>query len=242
MVLLSQWERPPTKEEKMSNEYTPQHISPEQLENVIAILNDQKKKEESETCLICFQDYLTKNTKDHQCPDTFCGACGEQYDPTTEQDENGFHLSEICGANDEETWANLPTTCPDFVSHPHIVEQKIYTMDGEYKETRKGGCYTCQTALASEEQGTTALMSALLDLSIPCDVHQTGGFTMCVYIKTGDESYVYANAEGFAFYKDENCDGWANYYFAESENTPQAKAKAIAQTMKTANLEAKELG
>jgi hypothetical protein len=54
-----------------------------------------------ETCLICFQDYLIKYTKDHQCPDVFCGACGEQYDPTTEQDENGFHLSEICGANDE---------------------------------------------------------------------------------------------------------------------------------------------
>jgi hypothetical protein len=58
---------------------------------------------ERETCAICFQDYLVKNTKDHQCPDVFCGACGEQYDPTTEQDENGFHLSEICGANDEET-------------------------------------------------------------------------------------------------------------------------------------------
>jgi len=211
----------------MSNEYTPQHISPKQLENVIAILNDQKKKEESETCLICFQDYLTKYTKDHQCPDVFCGACGEQYDPTTEQDENGFHLSEICGANEEETWANLPTTCPDFVSHPHIVNGR--------------GCYTCQVAVASEEQGTTALMSALLDIKTPCDVHQTGGFTMCVYIKTGDESYVYANAEGFSFYKDDNCEGWANYYFAESENTPQAKAKAIAQTMKMANLEAKEI-
>ena len=56
---------------------------------------------ERETCAICFQDYLIKNTKDHQCPDVFCGACGEQYDPTTEQDENGFHLSEICGANDD---------------------------------------------------------------------------------------------------------------------------------------------
>lgn len=59
-------------------------------------------KDTMETCLICFGDYLEKNTKDHQCPDVFCGACGEQYDPTTEQDENGFHLSEICGANDEE--------------------------------------------------------------------------------------------------------------------------------------------
>jgi hypothetical protein len=193
------------------------------------------------TCLICFGDYLEENTKDHQCPDVFCGACGEQYDPTTEQDENGFHLSEICGANDELENPNLPRTCADFVSHPHIVEQKIYSMSGEYKETRKGGCYACQMALASEEQGTTEIARSLFDIGISCDVHQTGGFTMCVYIKTGEESYVYANAEGFAFYKDENCDGWANYYFSESENTPQAKAKAIAQTMKVAELTAQEI-
>jgi len=138
-------------------------------------------------------------------------------------------------------WANLPTTCPDFVAHPHIVEQKIFTKDGEYKETRKGGCYTCQMALASEDQGTTALMSALLDLNISCDVHQTGGFTMCVYIKTGNTSYIYANSEGFSFYKDEDCEGWANYQFAESENTPAKKAQAIQQTMKVANLVAIEL-
>jgi hypothetical protein len=96
-------------------------------------------------------------------------------------------------------------------------------------------------ALASEEQGTTALASALLDLDICCEVHQTGGFTMCVYIKTGEESYVYANQEGFVFYRDENCDGWANMFFDESEATPEQKAKAIQTTMKTANLEAKEL-
>lgn len=185
-------------------------------------------KDTTETCLICFTDYLAANTKDHQCPDVFCGACGEQYDPTTEQDENGFHLSEICGANDEEeTWANLPTTCADFVSHPHIVNGQ--------------GCYTCRVALASEEQGTTALMSALLDLGIACDVHQTGGFTMCVYIKTGEESYVYANDEGFSFYKDAECDGWANYYFKDSENTAHKKAQAIRETMGSAKLQALEI-
>jgi hypothetical protein len=176
---------------------------------------------------------------------TLCGACGQYYEEN-EQDEKGFHSPTLCDANDEvcedcdngtdmpcvtcqseETWANLPTTCPDFVSHPHIVNGQ--------------GCYTCRIALASEDQGTTALMSALLDKDISCDVHQTGGFTMCVYIKTGDESYIYANAEGFAFYKDENCDGWANYYFSEAENTPKAKAEAIAQTMKVAGLTAQEI-
>lgn len=76
-------------------------------------------KDTMKTCLICFGDYLEENTKDHQCPDVFCGACGEQYDPTTEQDENGFHLSEICGANDEEketmqnTWGKFQQELTD---------------------------------------------------------------------------------------------------------------------------------
>ena len=121
----------------------------------------------------------------------------------------------------------LPTTCKDFVSHPHIVNGR--------------GCYTCQEASASEAQGTTAIAEALIARGIPADVHQTGGFTMCVYIKTGDESYIYANDEGFSFYKDAECEGWANCSFAESETTPEQKAKAIQTTMKTANLEAKEL-
>jgi hypothetical protein len=141
-------------------------------------------------------------------------------------------------------WANLPTTCVDFVAHPHLVETTSTWKDKDgnaIEETKMRGCYTCQMALASEEQGTTALASALLDLDICCDVHQTGGFTMCVYIKTGEESYIYASQEAFVFYRDENCDGWANMYFAESETTPEQKAKAIQTTMKTANLEAKEL-
>lgn len=112
----------------------------------------------------------------------------------------------------------LPTTCKDFVAHPHIVDGR--------------GCYTCQEASASEAQGTTQLAEALRVLEIEADVHQTGGFTMCVYINTGGDSYIYANEEGFSFFKDADCDGWANYFFHESENTPERKAEAIAQTMK----------
>ena len=45
-------------------------ISKENLERVINILNAQKETDnERETCGICSQDYLVKNTKDHQCPD-----------------------------------------------------------------------------------------------------------------------------------------------------------------------------
>jgi hypothetical protein len=194
----------------------------------------QKMNIEKETCKICFEDYLIKNTKEHQCVESWsCGACGEicETEDGTIALNQGLkeftHKPELCPAQDEETWANLPTTCPDFVSHPHLVNGR--------------GCYTCQIALASEDQGTTALMSALLDKDISCDVHQTGGFTMCVYIKTGEESYVYANAEGFSFYKNAECEGWANYYFSEAENTPKAKAEAISQTMKVAGLTAQEI-
>jgi hypothetical protein len=190
---------------------------------------------ETEICLICFQEFISDYTKDHQCADDWaCGACGEicNIEDGTVTNNNNYieftHKAELCAAQDEEeTWANLPTTCADFVSHPHIVNGR--------------GCYTCQMALASEEQGTTALMSALLDLGMTCDVHQTGGFTMCVYIKTGEESYVYANNEGFSFYCDENCEGWANYEFKESENTPQKKAQAIRESMNAAKLEALEI-
>ena len=140
-------------------------------------------------------------------------------------------------------WANLPTTCPDFVAHPHIVEQKIFSIDGEYKETRKGGCYRCQIALASEDQGTTALMSSLLDLGISCDVHQTGGFTMCVYIKTGDTSYIYANSEGFGMYENEEDYEGVNHFFGDDFNDQSAsqKAQKMAEIMKEKNLQAIEL-
>jgi hypothetical protein len=120
----------------------------------------------------------------------------------------------------------IPTTCPDFVSHPHLVNGR--------------GCYTCQESAASEAQGTSAIAEALITLGIPADVHQTGGFTMCVYIKTGEESYIYANDEGFSFYKDAECEGLREFDFRD-EMTPTEKASEIADKMKSHNLEAKEL-
>ena len=131
-------------------------------------------------------------------------------------------------------------TCAEFVAHPHIVEQKIYSKDGQFIETREGGCYQCQMASASEHQGVNAIADALDQLNVPNDIHQTGGFTMCNYIKTGEESYIYANDEGFAIYKDENCDGYWNQSY-ESKTTPLEKAQAIINGMKERNLKALEI-
>ena len=118
----------------------------------------------------------------------------------------------------------IPATCPDFVSHPHLIEGR--------------NCYTCVESLCSEEQGTSAIAEALIAIGIPADVHQTGGFTMCVYIKTGDESYIYANAEGFSMYQDEECEGFFNAEWANAESTPEAKAEGIRKTLEVNNLQA----
>jgi hypothetical protein len=118
----------------------------------------------------------------------------------------------------------IPATCPDFVSHPHLIEGR--------------NCYTCVASLCSEEQGTSAIAEALIAIGIPADVHQTGGFTMCVYVKTGEESYIYANAEGFSMYQDEECEGFFNAEWANAESTPEAKAEGIRKTLEVNNLQA----
>jgi hypothetical protein len=144
-------------------------------------------------------------------------------------------------------WINLPRTCPDFISHPHRVQVTAtrFNEDGSQEEIiKEGNCYTCQVAACSESQGTTALASALMDLDIACDVHQTGGFTMCVYIKTdvNDASYFYANAEGFSHYVSDSDDG-ENWYFGDDfQNISAAqKAQQIADTMKAKNIQALEI-
>lgn len=125
----------------------------------------------------------------------------------------------------------LPTTCKDFVAHPHMVEVEMTSSTGESLGKRTTGCYRCQEASASEEQGTTQIAQALRDLGIEADVHQTGGFTMCVYVPTGGDSYLYANDEGFEMYADADSEGFGYYHFHKSENTPAKKAEAIRQTM-----------
>lgn len=120
----------------------------------------------------------------------------------------------------------IPATCPDFVSHPHLVDGR--------------GCYTCQTSSASELQGTSAIAEALIAIGIPADVHQTGGFTMCVYVKMGEKSYIYANNEGFSFYCNEECEGCLNAEW-ETESTPEQKAEAIRKALAVNNLQPKEI-
>lgn len=125
------------------------------------------------------------------------------------------------------------TTCKDFISHPHLVEQKIYSINGEYKETKKGGCYVCRCASASE--GINPIADELEFLGIKNEIHQTGGFTMCIYIKTGKKSYIYANAEGVSAFKNEEDYEGQSYWFDEHKN-PYFKAWLIVEFMKEKRL------
>ena len=61
-----------------------------------------------EVCLICFEHYLTKNEREHQCPESYaCGACGEACDSDEGIVElnQGYieftHKPELCPAQDE---------------------------------------------------------------------------------------------------------------------------------------------
>ena len=78
----------------------------------------------------------------------------------------------------------IPQTCPDFVEHPHLINGR--------------GCYTCQVALASEDQGTSEIAKSLLDAGIKnLFIEQTGGFCMCLYIYGETQTInICANGEG----------------------------------------------
>lgn len=89
----------------MSNEYTPQHISPEQLAKVVSIIEEQKEKE-------TMQNTWEKFQKELQEP-TLCGACGQYYEEN-EQGDDGYHAPELCDANDEIKIRSLFVECREW--------------------------------------------------------------------------------------------------------------------------------
>jgi hypothetical protein len=95
-------------------------------------------------------------------------------------------------------------------------------------------------ASASDDQGVNQISEELDKLGIPNDIHQTGGFTMCIYIKTGEESFIYANDEGFSFYDDEEDEGLNNYHQFDDYGlkTAEEKAKAIQGAMESNSIKA----
>ena len=121
-------------------------------------------------------------------------------------------------------------TCHDFVEHPHLVEYKMYSPNGEFRGTTKSGCCECRSASASE--GINPIADALETLGISNEIHQTGGFCMCIHINMGGTSFIYANEEGFSYYKDEEDDGQDHREFDPNETDPQIRAQLIADWIK----------
>lgn len=90
----------------------------------------------------------------------------------------------------------------------------------------------CQRA--SDKQGVTALSDALQAMEVGTEIHQTGGFTMCVYIRLSGDAYIYANAEGYEF-RDEIVEGEHDpYYFGDDYDkmSPETKAEIIVNKIK----------
>ena len=111
----------------------------------------------------------------------------------------------------------VPQTCPDFIEHPHLIEGR--------------GCYTCQCSAASESQGTSQIAGELRALGVACDVDQTGGFTMCVYIKTGENSYIYANSESATHFRSNEDDQGEDLLFFDDPDTPKEKAQKLKEVL-----------
>ena len=79
--------------------------------------------------------------------------------------------------------SQIPTTCTDFVEHPHMKETTFTSAKTGETIKRIAGCYSCQEASASEYQGTSQIAKALVKAGIQnVQVEQTGGFTMVVYV------------------------------------------------------------
>jgi hypothetical protein len=121
-------------------------------------------------------------------------------------------------------------TCPDFVEHPHIVEYKMYSPNGEFRGIDKSGCYECRSASASE--GINPIADALEILGISNEIHQTGGFCMCIHIDMGGTSFIYVNEEGFSYYKDQEDEGIDYREFDPNQTDPQIRAQLIADWIK----------
>jgi hypothetical protein len=78
---------------------------------------------------------------------------------------------------------------------------------------------------ASKAQGIDDIVSALQDLGINASSEQTGGFTMCAYVKLSGDLYIYANKYGASVYSEDE------YLFdiaqADEEQDPRHIAKQI---------------
>ena len=92
--------------------------------------------------------------------------------------------------------------------------------------------YALRCEEASKEQGIDQLVSDLKEEGITATSEQTGGFTMCAYIKMKENRYIYANPYGAGIYDEE---GFGEDIFQMDEPNSKEVARKIALWIKENN-------
>ena len=87
----------------------------------------------------------------------------------------------------EKRWHQDAKPCAGFTGHPHMVDYEVRDMNNNFLRIEHGGCYQCRVSATCEEDGSNELALALQDAGIECNIEQTGGFCMVVYVYSADK-------------------------------------------------------
>lgn len=137
----------------------------------------------------------------------FCNACGTRHDVGD------------CDLEIDEELENFPTTCPDFVEHPHILTS------GDY-------CYTCRIASASEN--LLPIAEDLIRAGVKrVRIEQTGGFCMVIFCYSeSNESAICINEEVILYSSNlEDDEGEEVIAYCETETPEEWRALCVALTL-----------
>jgi len=68
-----------------------------------------------------------------------------------------------------------------------MVDYEVRDVNNNFLRIEHGGCYQCRVSATCEEDGSNELALALQDAGIECNIEQTGGFCMVVYVYSADK-------------------------------------------------------
>ena len=125
----------------------------------------------------------------------------------------------------EKRWHEDAKPCSGFTSHPHMVDYEVRDMHGNFLRIEHGGCYQCRVSSVCESDGSNELALALQDAGIECNIEQTGGFCMVVYVYSADKKKALTmttDAIGFEPDVEEGMEEWVDLtpYEAQGEAIP----------------------
>lgn len=93
--------------------------------------------------------------------------------------------------------------------------------------------YQTRCEEASKAQGIDPIIEELRQFGIPAESHQTGGFTMCAYVRLDNDEYIYATPYGASLYGiDDYISDVVQY---DEEQKPETIAQAIANYINGGN-------